>query len=182
MYNYVLAGFIFISSFSALSLFLSPEAKRALNHFNEETEKAAISLLPPLNSIDELNDFKNGKFGQGPITTKLLPRGIYWLWNQSRGKNYWTNDKNWEITFYKLNTRLTFASKADYSSAPEHKLWVFNIKSPEYNNFHFLWLEKYDESDHAQKYDFSFLFEPAYEDRYNDLPLWLNDNLENLPE
>jgi hypothetical protein len=82
----------------------------------------------------------------------------------------------------KLNSRLKNAFKPQYSSAPKHKLWVFNIKSSEYNDFNFLWLEQYGEGDQDQKYDFSFLNDPIIDDRYKDLPLWLNDSLENLLE
>ncbi len=182
MYNYLLAGFIFTMSFSALSLSLTAEQQRALTHFNEETSKAAIDFLPPLKSIGELNDFRNGKFGLGSIVTDDLPKAIYWYWNKSCGEIKLTNEKFWQITFFKLNSRLKNAFKPQYSSAPKHKLWVFNIKSSEYNDFNFLWLEQYGEGDQDQKYDFSFLNDPIIDDRYKDLPLWLNDSLENLLE
>ena len=121
---------------------LTPEQQRAyavfeemLNHWQDylvDVEQLTVSNICVKNS--RISTYI-------PLKTKTLPRGVDWLWNQSRSRqNVAVNGV--QVCFYKLNTRKVRKSEME---APPYKIWIFNALFPNFQQVSFLWCERGDE-------------------------------------
>lgn len=113
---------------------LSPEQHRALevlqNADLSTPKKEALELTTILQHNSKFHSMKN-------LSTKDLPKGDYWIWNQSRRRETVSSDSI-TVCFYKLSAKVK--PKRSFMN-PGYKLWVFNIESKSLKST-LLWCEK----------------------------------------
>ena len=133
---------------------LAPEQRRALRVLSKTNRDKASSHFPTLEEVTTAGATTAYTF---KITTKELPKGQYWCWNQCR-KQISVQDSalKLDICFFKLSTKLKDASKIN----PSHKLWVYNISHMETKKqSSLLWCER-GYTEHQSYLNDSFLSEP----------------------
>ena len=119
---------------------LTPEQSRALSVFEtcwnnfDDLLSTATSL-----SLESICVTDTKIFTHLSIKTKTLPRGVDWLWNQSRSRQFVTLGNGRSVCFYKLNTR---KARKVPGESPPYKLWVYNITQPSCQEVSFLWCER----------------------------------------
>lgn len=115
---------------------LSPEQRRAIQML---TDTNITTLKPTTNpSLNAIT--KHGATVVVPktLSTKELPHGGQWNWNQSRKRQTILNKaKTLSVCFYKLSVKMKRSAPN-----PGYKLWVFNITNLlEDSDSTFLWCE-----------------------------------------
>ena len=106
---------------------LTPEQNKAISCL----ESALVDLNSNLILLSELTlprvtTTGDMFFVEGTIKTSNIPRDTTWIWNQSRGRQTFSDHKdNIEVNFFKLNTK---KSKKHTNTPPPYKLWVFHIQ------------------------------------------------------
>ena len=98
----------------------------------------------------DLSMFVKGKtlFQNQHLTSKNIPKGPRWTWNQSRGKRVIDDFReNLQLTFFKLNTRIDYVkSNHPPDPPPKYKIWIFNlIHTKNFKEFSFFWCENGDD-------------------------------------
>ena len=121
---------------------LTPEQQRAFSVLEDMFSHWQDYLIHPDQFTVDKICVKNARISTHiPLKTKTLPRGVDWLWNQSRSRqNVCINEA--QVCFYKLNTRKVRKSEME---APPYKIWVFNALLPNFQQVSFLWCERGDE-------------------------------------
>ena len=119
---------------------LTPEQQRAFTVFEAMLCHWQDYLITPDQLCVERICLKDTRIStQVPLKTKTLPRGVDWLWNQSRSRQNITSSNGTQVCFYKLNTRKVRKSETE---APPYKIWIFNVIFPNFQQVSFLWCER----------------------------------------
>ena len=73
-----------------------------------------------------------------PYQISKFPREDYWCWNQSNAKITVKLDDATRITLRKVSPR----TRKYQAALPSYKIWLYDVESSCFPEFHFLWCEK----------------------------------------
>ena len=124
---------------------LAPEEQKALsilrNYINEMDFSAINSDVPEdLNALQTNTIFPI----QGIVTSRKLPCGINWFWNQTHSTKSVTipfKGKRYSVDFKKLLCRKKRKSSDEFKP-PKYKLWLFLINFDCNTEFTVIWCER----------------------------------------
>jgi len=124
---------------------LSPEQKRAVTFLIAFLESWDSVVLPTVPELDQLVQKENVSVVDGIITSKKLPSGETWFWNQTHSSHSVTipapDNLLYEVLFRKLLCRKK-KKHPDATDLPRHKLWLYNITLSLDRVISVIWCEK----------------------------------------
>lgn len=118
---------------------LTPEELKAIGILRTHLTNWEQEIVEDVR-LEDLCRTNHTMFLRDEIKTSLLPRGIEWLWNQSRSRQFIFLDEDTQVCFFKLNTR---NAKGATQPHPCYKLWVFIVNYLMKGfSITFIWCEK----------------------------------------
>ena len=124
---------------------LTPEQKRAVTFLINFLESWDSVVLPLVPELDQLVKKENVSVVDGIITSKKLPSGETWFWNQTHSSHSIVipapENCYYEVLFRKFLCRKK-KKHPDAPNPPRHKVWVYNITLSLEKVISVIWCEK----------------------------------------